>query len=157
MILGILLLYSEKLAVLFVKISFYYFLCNFGFLKKNSWCFYYSCNLKLQFGSIFEILTFDFGVKFAKFPRKQMFFKSSISQDLLIEKFQNWVEMKVKYPNNKRNIQMDFSDNFYNIKNFVQVDHFEKNSKNLVISSFDRSRKTTGGRKNFAITKNECK
>jgi hypothetical protein len=64
---------SEKLAVLFVKFSFYYFLCNVGFLKKNSWCFYYCCNLKLKFGPIFEILTFDFGVKFAKFPRKQMF------------------------------------------------------------------------------------
>ncbi len=84
-----------------------------------------------------------------------MFFKSPISQDSLIGKFQNWVEMKVKYPNNKRNTQMDFSDNFHNIKNFVQVDHFEKNFKNLVISSFDRSRKTTGGQKNFAITKNE--
>jgi hypothetical protein len=51
---------------------------------------------------------------------------------------------------------MDFSDSFHNIKNFVQVDHFENISKNLIISSFDRSRKTTGGRKNFAITKNEC-
>jgi hypothetical protein len=74
----------------------------------------------------------------------------------LIGKFQNWVEMKVNYPNNKRNTQRDFSDNFHNIKNFVPVDHFENISKNLVISSFDRSRKTTGGRKNFAITKNEC-
>jgi hypothetical protein len=137
------------LAVLFVKFSFYYFLCNVGFLKKFSWYFYYCCNLKLQFGPIFEILTFDF-------PRKQIFFKSPISQDSLIGKFQNWVEMKVNYPNNKRNTQMDFSDNFHNIKNFVQVDHFENISKNLVISSFDRSRKTTGGRKIFAIIKNEC-
>jgi hypothetical protein len=120
-----------------------------GFLKKFSWYFYYCCNLKLQFGPIFEILTFDF-------PRKQIFFKSPISQDSLIGKFQNWVEMKVNYPNNKRNTQMDFSDNFHNIKNFVQVDHFENISKNLVISSFDRSRKTTGGRKIFAIIKNEC-
>jgi hypothetical protein len=85
-----------------------------------------------------------------------MFFKSPISQDSLIGKFQNWLEMKVNYPNNKRNTQMDFSDNFHNIKNFVQVDHFENISKNLVISSFDRSRKTAGDRKNFAITKNEC-
>ncbi len=137
------------MAVLFVKFSFYYFLCNVGFLKKFSWYFYYCCNLKLQFGPIFEILTFDF-------PRKQIFFKSPISQDSLIGKFQNWVEMKVNYPNNKRNTQMDFSDNFHNIKNFVQVDHFENISKNLVISSFDRSRKTTGGRKIFAIIKNEC-
>jgi hypothetical protein len=50
---------------------------------------------------------------------------------------------------------MDFSDNFHNIKKFVQFDHFKNISKNLVISSFDRrSRKTTGGWKNFAITKN---
>ncbi len=145
---------SEKLAVLFVKFSFYFFLCNVGFLKKISWYFYYCCNLKLQFGPIFEILTFHFGVKFAKFPRKPTFFKSSISQHPLIGKFQNWAEMKVDYPNNKRITQMDFFDNFHNIKNFVQVDHFENISKNLVISSFDRSRKTTGGRKNFAITKN---
>jgi hypothetical protein len=33
------------------------------------------------------------------------------------------VEMKVNYPNNKKNTQMDFSDNFHNIKNLVQVDH----------------------------------
>jgi hypothetical protein len=50
---------------------------------------------------------------------------------------------------------MDFSDNFHNIKNFVQVDHFKKNYKNLVISSFDRSRKTAVGRKIFPIGKNE--
>ncbi len=64
--------------------------------------------------------------------------------------------MKVNYTKNKRNTQVDFSDNFRNIKNFVQVDHFENISKNLVISSIDRSRKIIGGRKNFAITKNEC-
>jgi hypothetical protein len=54
-----------------------------------------------------------------------MFFKSPISQHPLIGKFQNWVEMKVNYPTNKRNTQMDFSDNFHNIKNFVKVDHLE--------------------------------
>jgi hypothetical protein len=85
-----------------------------------------------------------------------MFFKSPISRDSLIGKFQNFTEMKVNCPNNKINTELDFSDNFHNIKNFVQLDHFENISKNLVISSFDRSRKTTGGRKNFAITKNEC-
>jgi hypothetical protein len=51
----------------------------------------------LQFGPIFEILTFDFDAKFSKMS---MFFKSPISQDPLIGKFQNWVEMKVNYPNN---------------------------------------------------------
>jgi hypothetical protein len=35
--------------------------------------------------------------------------------------------MKVNYPTNKKNTRMDFSDNFHNIKNFVQVDHIEKN------------------------------
>jgi hypothetical protein len=87
---------SEKLAVLFVKFSFYYYLSNVDFRKFFSWCFYYFCNLKLQFGPIFKILTFDFGVKFAKFPRKTIFFKSPISQDSLIGKFQHWAEMKVK-------------------------------------------------------------
>jgi hypothetical protein len=38
--------------------------------------------------------------------------------------------MKINYPNNKKNIRMDFSDNFHNIKLFVQVDHIEKNIKN---------------------------
>jgi hypothetical protein len=85
-----------------------------------------------------------------------MFFKSPITQHSLIGKFQNRAEMKVNYTKNKRNTQVDFSDNFRNIKNFVQVDHFENISKNLVISSIDRSRKIIGGRKNFAITKNEC-
>ncbi len=64
---------SDILAVLFVKFSFYYFLCNVGFLKSFSWCFYYCCNLKLQFGPIFEILTFDFGVKFVNFPENRCF------------------------------------------------------------------------------------
>ncbi len=87
-------------------------------------CFHNCCNLKLHFGPTFEILTFDFGVKFAKFPIKSMFFKTLISQHPLIGKLQNWVEMKVNYPTNKRNTQIDFSGNFHNIKNFVQVDHF---------------------------------
>jgi len=85
-----------------------------------------------------------------------MFFKSPISSQPRIGKFQNWVEMKVNYTTNKQNTQMDFSDNFHNIKNFVQVDHFENIKKNRSIFSFHRSRKTAGGRKKFAITKNEC-
>jgi hypothetical protein len=64
--------------------------------------------------------------------------------------------MKANYPTNKENTQMDFSDNFHNIKNFVQVDHCENISKNLLIFSSQRSRKTAGGRKNFPIGKNEC-
>jgi hypothetical protein len=92
-------------------------------------CFHNCCNLKLHFGPIFEILTFDFGVKFAKFPIKSMFFKTLISQHPLIGNLKNWVEMKVNYPTNKTNTQMDFSDNFHNIKNFVQVDHFKKIKK----------------------------
>jgi hypothetical protein len=69
-----------------------------------------------------------------------MFFKSPISQHPLIEKFQNWVEMKVNYTTNKRNTQMDFSDNFHNIKKFEQVDHLENILKNRSIFSFYRSR-----------------
>ncbi len=126
-----------------------------GFLKNSFRVFPQLCNLKLQFGPIFEISTFDFGVKFAKFPRKSMFFKSPISPKPRIGKFRNWVEMKVNYTTNKENTQVDFFDNFHNIKNFVQVDHFENISKNLVIFSFHRSRKTAGYRKNLAITKNE--
>ena len=42
-----------------------------------------------------------------------------------IGKFQNWVEMKVIYPTNKKNTHRDFSDNFHNIKNFVQVDRID--------------------------------
>ncbi len=38
--------------------------------------------------------------------------------------------MNVNCPTNKRNTQMDFSDNFDNIKNFVQVDHLENIKKN---------------------------
>jgi hypothetical protein len=92
---------------------------------KEIWCFYNCCNLKLQFGLIFEILSFNFAVKLAKFLNNSMFFKSPLSQHPLIGKFQNWVEMKVNYPTNKRNTRMDFSDSFHNIKNFIQVDHLE--------------------------------
>jgi hypothetical protein len=91
-------LLSEKLAVLFTKFSFCDFLCNVRFLKNLFWCFYNCCNLKLQFGPIFEILTFDFGAKFAKFPKMSIFFRSPISQDPLIGKFQNWVEVKLTIP-----------------------------------------------------------
>jgi hypothetical protein len=47
-----------------------------------------------------------------------------------VEKFQICAEMKINYPNNKKNTRKDFSDNFHNIKLFVQVDHIEKNIKN---------------------------
>jgi hypothetical protein len=96
------------------------------------------------FGPILEILTFDFGVKFAKFLKKPMFFKTPISQHSLIGKFQNRVEMKVNYTTNKENTHTDFSDNFHNIKNFVQVDRRFKISKNSFIFPFLRSRKILG-------------
>ncbi len=86
-----------------------------------------------------------------------MLFKSPISQDPQIGKFQKWTEMKVNYPTNKENTQMDFSDHFHNIKNFVQVDHFKKRTKNRLIFSLCRSPKTAVGRKNFTIGKSECK
>ncbi len=65
--------------------------------------------------------------------------------------------MKVNYPTNKENTQMDFSDNFHNIKNFVQVDHLKKRTKNLLIFFSCRSPKSAVGWKNFPIGKNECK
>jgi hypothetical protein len=90
-----------------------------------------------------------FGVKFAKFLNKPMFFKTPISQHPLIGKFQNRGEMKVNYPTNKENTHTDFSDNFHNIKNFVQVDRRFKISKNSFFP-FLRSRKILGDRKIFA-------
>jgi hypothetical protein len=40
-----------------------------------------------------------------------------------VGKFQNWAEMKVNNSTDKENTPEDFSENFRNIKNFVQVDH----------------------------------
>jgi hypothetical protein len=71
-----------------------------------------------------------------------MFFKSLITPEPRIGKFQNWAEMKVNYPTDNKNTQMDFSDNFHNIKNFVQVDHIEKIMKNRLIFSSCRFQKT---------------
>jgi hypothetical protein len=72
-----------------------------------------------------------------------------------VEKFQNRVEMKVNYPTNKENTLMDFSHNFHNIKNFVQVDGRLKISKNSFIFPFFRSRKIVGDRKIFPSCKNK--
>jgi hypothetical protein len=70
-----------------------------------------------------------------------------------IGKFQKWVKMKLNYPTDKKNNPDDFSNNFRNIKKFVQVDHFKKITKNRLIFPIFRSRKIPGGRKNFPITK----
>jgi hypothetical protein len=59
--------------------------------------------------------------------------------------------MKVNYPTNKENTPEDFSNNFRNIKNFVQVDHPKKMIKNRLIILIFRSRKSAGGRKIFKI------
>jgi hypothetical protein len=79
--------------------------------------------------------------------------KPLIAPEPEVGKFQNWPEMKVNYPTNKENTPEDFSDNFRNIKNFVQVDHFKKITKNRLIFPFFRSRKTAGGRKTFKTSK----
>jgi hypothetical protein len=85
-----------------------------------------------------------------------MFFKPLITPKPRIGKFQNWAEIKVNYPTNNKKIQMDFSDNFCNIKKFVQVDHIEKIMKNRPNFSFCRSKKkNASGRKIFLITKIE--
>jgi hypothetical protein len=47
--------------------------------------------------------------------------KPLITSEPLIGKFQILAEMKLNYHTNKKNTHRDFSDNFYNIKNFVQV------------------------------------
>jgi hypothetical protein len=59
--------------------------------------------------------------------------------------------MKVKHPTDKENTPGDFSDNFRNIKNYVQVEHFEKFTKNRLIFPIFRSWKTAGGRKIFKM------
>ncbi len=86
-----------------------------------------------------------------------MFFKSPITQHPQIGKFQKLTEMKVNYPTNNENTQMDFCDNFHNIKNFVQVDHFKKKERKTSLFFLCRSPKTAVGRKKFPIGKNECK
>ncbi len=114
-------------------------------------CFYNCCKLKLQFGPIFEISTFDFG---AKFQKKSRFFKPLITPEPQIRKFQNWAEMKVNYPTNNKNTPMDFSDNFHNIKNFFQVDRIEKIMKNHLNFSFCRSQKKRRRSENFSYHQN---
>jgi hypothetical protein len=85
-----------------------------------------------------------------------MFFKPLITPKPQIGKFQNWVEMKVNYLTDNKNTPMDFSDNFHNMKKFVQFDHIEKIMKNRINFSFCRSQKNAIGRKIFPITKIEC-
>jgi hypothetical protein len=48
---------------------------------------------------------------------------------------------------------MDFSDNFHNIKKFIQVDHFEKKLKNLFIFLYC-SQKTANDRKKVSSSQN---
>jgi hypothetical protein len=76
-----------------------------------------------------------------------------IAPEPKVGKFQNWVEMKVNYPTHKENTPEDFSDNFRNIKKFVQVDHSEKIMKKRLNFSVCRSQKTAGGRKLFSTNK----
>jgi hypothetical protein len=57
-------------------------------------------------------------------------------------------------PTNVKNTRLDFSENFHNIKEFLQVDHLEKIIK-LTASffRFHRFRKIAGGRKMFEVAK----
>jgi hypothetical protein len=87
-------------------------------------------------------------------PLKYVFSgKPLITPEPRIEKFQKLVEMKVNYPTDKGNTSEDFSNNFHNIENFVQVDHSEKIMKNRLIFSICRSQKTAGGRQTFKMDK----
>jgi hypothetical protein len=80
--------------------------------------------------------------------------KSLITPEPRIGKFQICAEMKVNYPTNKENTRMDFSDNFHNIKYFVQVDHIEKNIKySLNFSRFTAPKKPPMSRKISQLVK----
>jgi hypothetical protein len=59
--------------------------------------------------------------------------KPLITPEPRIGKFQTWVKMKISYPTDKKNTPEDFSNNFRNIENFVQVDHSKKMTKNRYI------------------------
>ncbi len=45
-----------------------------------------------------------------------MFFKPLTTPEPRTGKFQNWAEVKVNYPTDNKNTQMDFCDNFHNVK-----------------------------------------
>ncbi len=107
----------------------------------------------LKVASLIWISTLNFEEKFAKFRKQSMFFKPLITPEPRIGKFQNWAEIKVNYSTDKENTQMDFSDNFHNIQNFVQVEQLGKILKNRLMFSLFRFQKNTGVRKNFPITK----
>jgi hypothetical protein len=83
----------------------------------------------------------------------RIFRKPLITPEPEVEKFQKWAEMKVTYPTDQKNIHKDFSNNFHNIENFVQVDHLKKRLKNLLIFTSYRFRKTDSGRKNYQVAK----
>jgi hypothetical protein len=87
--------------------------------------------------------------------------KPLITSEPCIGKFQILAEMKLNYHTNKKNTHRDFSDNFYNIKHFVQMGRIEKIiniswQKPPTFSLFRRSRETPRGRKIFPIGKIEC-
>jgi hypothetical protein len=84
----------------------------------------------------------------------RIFRKTANSPETEVGKFQNWAEMKVNDPTNKKNTHKDFSDHFHNIENFVQVEHLKESLKNRLFFSYSRSRKTAGSRKNFPSGKN---
>jgi hypothetical protein len=86
-----------------------------------------------------------------------MSFKPLITSEPRIGKFRNWAEMKVNYSTDNKNTQMDFSDNFHDIKNFVQVDPHRKNyEKSPHFFFLPLSKKNDGDRQDFLIIKNEC-
>ncbi len=130
----------EILTVGFDKFSFYYFLCAGGYIK-----------ILLCVSTI--VVTFNYNLR--NLEKKSRFFKPLITPEPRIRKFQNSAEMKVNYPTNNKNTPIDFSDNFNNIKNFVQVDHIEKIMKSRLNFSFCRTQKNAGDRKMSPITKIE--
>ncbi len=100
----------------------------------------------------FQLLTLKRNL--LNFEKNRVFFKPLITSEPRIRKFQNWAEMKVNYPTNNKNTQMDFSDNFHNIKNFVQVDDIEKIMKSRFKFSFCRSQKKRRRSEKFSNDQN---
>jgi hypothetical protein len=87
--------------------------------------------------------------------------KPLITSEPRIGKFQILAEMKLNYYTNKKNTHRDFSDNFYNIKHFVQMGRIEKIINNSLQKTphfrfFAALGKPPVVGKNFPIGKIEC-
>ncbi len=108
---------------------------------KKSFCVFpvnFSCNLDCL--SKFQLFTLKRNLR--NFEKKIEFFLTANNLRTANQKIPklggNECQLSYQLPKNL----MDFSDNFRNIKNFVQVDHIEKIMKSRLNFSFCRSKKT---------------